>query len=103
MSRKNRYIVFGDVVEDPETGIYYCLIKASQAVRKVKTYVFCLELNNKLEFLQRPPSIFDRATIKDFYHVENISDKIKDYLEAMKINFTVTDVRDLGFLCKYRN
>lgn len=97
---KNKELIFGDIIEDSETDLKYCVLKVLPSIQKIKNYLACLELSTDNTVINNINKLFDKKTINDFYFVGNMQSSLDQYIEAYNIEVDKEKLKKVCFTAK---
>ena len=97
---RNKELVFGDIVEDVETSIRYCVFKSLTSAKCSKNFLACLEISSDNIVINHVNKIFDKLTVKDFNFVGNMALSLEQYVGAMNLVIDKDKIKKLCFVAK---
>ncbi len=94
---KYHYAEFGDILQEPETGLLFAVVSGTTAVKRHKLFLVLLEVDPAFNSLGFGPKPFDRPDIAKMVFVENQQKKIQSFVDGTGIKSDAKAVKDFAF------
>lgn len=97
---RNKELIFGDIIEDLETNIRYCVLKSLVSIKSNKKFLGCLEVSSDNIIINHVTKVFDKLTIKEFTFVGNMSVSLQQYTNALNLLVDKDKIKKMCFVSK---